>query len=56
MTMYNIYYKGDICGNPRTYEITTDNFEKWLKWFNEERIEEVICLLIKVILMLNLLM
>ena len=38
--IYNIYYKGDICGNPRTYEVTTDNFEKWLKWFNEERIEE----------------
>lgn len=37
---YNIYYKGDICGNPRTYEGTTDNFEKWLKKHNEKRIEE----------------
>ena len=37
--LYNIYYKGDICGNPRTYEVTTDNFEKWLKWFNKERKE-----------------
>ena len=27
MKMYNIYYKGDICGNPRTYEGTTNNFE-----------------------------
>jgi len=40
MTMYNIYYKGDICGNPRTYEGTTDNFEKWLKEHNEERVSE----------------
>jgi len=40
MTMYNIYYKGDICGNPRSYEVTTDNFEKWLKAHNEIRILE----------------
>lgn len=36
--IYNIYYKGDICGNSRTYEGTTDNFEKWLKEHNEERV------------------
>ena len=40
MTMYNIYYKRDICGNPRSYEVTTDNFEKWLKAHNEIRILE----------------
>jgi len=40
MTMYNIYYKRDICGNPRSYEVTTDNFEKWLKAFNKERKSE----------------
>jgi len=37
MKLYNIYYKGDICGNPRTYEGTTNNFQKWLKEHNEDR-------------------
>jgi hypothetical protein len=37
--LYNIYYKGDW-QNPRSYEVTTDNFEKWLKWHNEERVSE----------------
>jgi len=40
MTMYNIYYKRDICGNPKSYEVTTDNFKKWLKWHNKERVSE----------------
>jgi len=37
MKMYNIYYKGDVCGNPRTYEGTTNNFEKWLEQHNKDR-------------------
>ena len=39
--MYNIYYKGDICGNPRTYEGTTNNFKKWLEQHNKDRGGEV---------------
>ena len=35
--MYNIYYKGDICGNPRTYMGTTNNFKKWLEQHNINR-------------------
>jgi hypothetical protein len=35
--MYNIYYKGDICGNPRTYMGTTNNFKKWLEQHNKNR-------------------
>lgn len=38
--IYIIFYKGDSCGNPRSYEGATDNFEKWLKWHNENRIAE----------------
>lgn len=41
MKMYNIYYKGDICGNPRTYEGTTNNFKKWLEQHNKDRGNEV---------------
>jgi predicted GIY-YIG superfamily endonuclease len=39
--MYNIYYKGDICGNPRTYMGTTNNFKKWLEQHNKDRGNEV---------------
>ena len=39
--MYNIYYKGDICGNPRTYEGTANNFKKWLEQHNKDRGGEV---------------
>ena len=35
--LYNIYYIGDVCGNPKTYEGTTNNFKQWLKLFNEGR-------------------
>lgn len=38
MKLYNIYYKEDMCGNSRTYEGTTNNFKKWLKNHNDERI------------------
>lgn len=37
MKLYNIYYKGDSV-NPRTYESTTNNFERWLKAHNQERV------------------
>ena len=35
--LYNIYYIGDVSGNPKTYEGTTNNFKQWLKLFNEDR-------------------
>ena len=38
--MYNIYYKGDICGNPRTYMGTTNDIKKWLAEHNMNRIHE----------------
>ena len=38
--LYNIYYIGDVCGNPKTYEGTTNNFKQWLKEFNEDREED----------------
>ena len=35
--LYNIYYTGDVCGYPKTYEGTTNNFKKWLKDYNKDR-------------------
>lgn len=35
--LYNIYYIGDVCGYPKTYEGTTNNFKKWLKDYNKDR-------------------
>ena len=40
MKLYSIYYIGDICGNPKTFEGITDNFEKWLEEHNKERVKE----------------
>jgi len=40
MKLYSIYYKGDICGNPKTFEGITDNFEKWLEEHNKDRVKE----------------
>ena len=40
MKLYSIFYKGDICGNPKTFEGITDNFEKWLKEYNSHREED----------------
>ena len=40
MTLYNVFYKGDSNGNPPCYEVTTDNFEKWLKDHNSHREED----------------
>ena len=37
MKLYSIFYTGDICGNPKTFEGVTDNFEKWLEWSNTSR-------------------
>ena len=39
MKLYSIFYKGDICGNPKTFEGVTDNFEKWLEEHNKDREE-----------------
>ena len=39
MKLYSIFYKGDICGNPKTFEGVTDNFEKWLEEHNKDRAE-----------------
>ena len=38
--MYNIYYKGDICGNPRAYMGTTNSFKRWLEQHNKDRENE----------------
>ena len=40
MKLYSIYYKGDIYGNPKTFEGITDNFEKWLEEHNKDRVEQ----------------
>ena len=39
MKLYSIFYKGDICGNPKTFEGVTDNFDKWLVDHNKDREE-----------------
>ncbi len=36
MKLYNIFYS---YGGEYTYEITTDNFEKWLEQHNKDRVE-----------------
>ena len=38
--LYNIYYIADVNGYPPTYEGTTNNFEHWLKEYNEDREED----------------
>ena len=40
MPLYNVYYEGDICGNPRTYEGTTNNIEMWIANHNMNRLHE----------------
>ena len=40
MKLYNIFYKGDSNGNPPCYEITTENFKKWLEEHNSHREED----------------
>ena len=40
MKLYSIFYKGDIYGNPKTFEGVTDNFEKWLEEHNKDRVEQ----------------
>ena len=40
MKLYNIFYRGDSNGNPRCYEGTTDNFDKWLEAHNSHREED----------------
>lgn len=36
---YNVYYF-DSNSNEKTYEITTNNFKKWLKEHNAERVSD----------------
>ena len=40
MKLYSIFYTGDICGNPKTFEGVTDNFKKWLEEHNKDRVKE----------------
>ena len=37
MKLYSVHYKGDQF-NPRTFEVITDNFEKWLEEHNDDRL------------------
>ena len=37
MKLFIIHYKGDE-NNPRTLEVITDNFEKWLEEHNDDRL------------------
>jgi hypothetical protein len=36
MKLYSVHYKGDE-NNPRTFEVITDNFKKWLEEHNDGR-------------------
>ena len=38
--LYNIYYNGIYDGVEPYYEDTTDNFKKWLKEHNKQRVKE----------------
>ena len=38
--LYNIYYVDTTYGDPPKYEVTTDNFEKWLKQHNKDRVTD----------------
>ena len=38
--LYNIFYNGIYDGVEPYYEDTTDNFKKWLKVHNKQRIKE----------------
>ena len=40
MKLYNIYYINEWGGLEPDWEVTTDNFERWLKKHNENRIED----------------
>ena len=37
MKLYSVHYKGDE-NNPRTFEVITDNFKKWLEEHNDDRL------------------
>jgi hypothetical protein len=38
--LYNIFYNGIYDGVEPYYEDTTDNFKKWLKEHNKQRVKE----------------
>ena len=38
--LYNIYYIDTTYGHDPQFEVTTDNFERWLKDHNESRIAD----------------
>tara|TARA_Y100000310_G_scaffold77417_1_gene74026 strand:+ start:507 stop:734 length:228 start_codon:yes stop_codon:yes gene_type:complete len=43
MTLYNVFYIDTTYGDAPHYEVTTDNFEKWLEEHNNERLSEASC-------------
>ncbi len=39
MKLYNVYAE-DLYGDMNVYQVTTDNFEKWLKNHNKNRVAD----------------
>ena len=40
LTLYNVFYLDETYGDSPSYEVTTDNFDKWLEEHNKNRIAE----------------